>query len=474
MTINSDDLDRREALKLIAGGLGLAALGGTAACAPATSAASSSAASQLLRSAGPAPDRFLAAPPIDTVRIGFVGVGGQGTAHVENLLRIEGCVIKAVDDIVPEKVTRIQDLVEHAGFPRPTGYSRSPTDFVRMCEQEELDLVFHATPWEWHVPICLAAMRNGKHTATEVPAAYTVDDCWALVEHAEKYGKHCVMMENCNYGRMEMMVFNMVRQGVFGEILHAEGGYMHDLRSIKFSSEGEGLWRRAHAMKRNGNLYPTHGLGPVAHYMNINRGDRFAYMISMSSFHRGLEAYREDHVPAGDPKWKEAYRCGDYNTSIIKTARGRTIMLQHNVSTPRPYDRINLIQGTKGIFRDYPPRIFLDGQAGGHNWATLDKFKNEFESPLWKKEGETARKLGGHGGMDYLMCYRLVQCMREGLEPDIDVYDAAAWSVPGPLSEKSQANGSMPVKFPDFTRGLWNKERPILSVNNPSIESKTK
>src|SRR5438270_6530230 len=224
MTANSDDLDRRDAPNLTAGGLGLAALGGPAACAPATSAASSSALAQPQPHSGPAPERFVAAPAMDTVRIGFVGVGGQGTAHVHNLLRVEGCVIKAVDDIVPEKVTKIQDLVEQAGFPRPTGYSRGPTDFVRMCEQEELDLVFNATPWEWHVPICLAAMRNGKHAATEVPAAYTVDDCWALVEHAEKYGKHCVMMENCNYGRMEMMVFNMVRQGMFGEILHGEGG----------------------------------------------------------------------------------------------------------------------------------------------------------------------------------------------------------------------------------------------------------
>jgi len=325
MTANSDDLDRRDALKLIAGGLGLAALGGTAACAPATSTASSSALAQPRPSPGPAPERFLAAPPMDTVRIGFVGVGGQGTAHVHNLLRVEGCVIKAVDDIVPEKVTKTQDLVEQAGFPRPTGYSRGPTDFVRMCEQEELDLVFNATPWEWHVPICLAAMRNGKHTATEVPAAYTVDDCWALVEHAERYGKHCVMMENCNYGRMEMMVFNMVRQGVFGEILHAEGGYLHDLRSVKFSPEGEGLWRRAHAMKRNGNLYPTHGLGPVANCMDVNRGDRFATLVSMSSPSRGLELYAREHFADGSPQRQERYVLGDVNWSLIMTANGRTI-----------------------------------------------------------------------------------------------------------------------------------------------------
>ncbi len=203
----------------------------------------------------------------------------------------------------------------------------------------------------------------------------------------------------------------------------------------------------------------------MAQYMDINRGDRFDHIVSMSSTHLGLEAYRKDHVAADDPKWKESYKTGDYNTSIIKTAKGRTIMLQHNVTTPRPYDRINLIQGTKGIFRDYPPRIFIEGQAGGHAWTSLDKYKEQFESPLWKNQGEMARKLGGHGGMDYLMCYRLVQCMREGLEPDIDVYDAAAWSVPGPLSQVSVAKGSMPVKFPDFTRGLWQHNRRAVTPN---------
>src|SRR5438034_932068 len=338
----------------IAGGLGLAALGAeAAACAPTVRAASS----EPRRSAAPAPERFLAAAPMDTVRIGFVGVGGQGTAHVHNLLRVEGCVIKAVDDIVPEKVTKIQDLVEEAGFPRPTGYSRGPTDFARLCEQEDLDLVFNATPWEWHVPICLAAMRNGKHTATEVPAAYTVDDCWALVEHAEKYGKHCVMMENCNYGRMEMMVFNMVRQGVFGEVLHAEGGYLHDLRSVKFSPEGEGLWRRAHAMQRNGNLYPTHGLGPVAHCMDVNRGDRFGSLVSMSSPSRGLQLYAREHFPDGSPQRQEQYVLGDVNWSLIRTAYGRWIWVSHDTNFARPHIRGHVVDGTRWPFTSYPDPV---------------------------------------------------------------------------------------------------------------------
>jgi predicted dehydrogenase len=443
VTTSSDDLGRRDALKLIAGGLGFATLGARAE--PAVSAGA---------------EPFLAAPPIETVRIGFVGVGGQGTAHVENLLRIEGCVIKAVDDIVPEKVTRIQDLVERAGFPRPTGYSRGPTDFVRMCETEELDLVFNATPWEWHVPICLAAMRNGKHAATEVPAAYTVDDCWALVEGAEKYRKHCVMMENCNYDRMEMMVFNMVRQGLFGEILHAEGGYLHDLRSVKFSPEGEGLWRRAHSMKRNGNLYPTHGLGPVANCLDNNRGDRFASLVSMSGPSRGLQLYAQEHFPEGSPQRREQYVLGDVNMSLIKTANGRTVCVSHETNLPRPYSRVHVVQGTRGLFQGYPHRVYIEGRSKADEWEPAESYLAEFDHPLWKQMEEKSRG-AGHGGMDFLEDYRLIKCLREGVPTDMNVYDAAALSVVTPLSERSVANGGRPAEFPDFTRGHWKAWQPL-------------
>jgi hypothetical protein len=450
MTASSDDLGRRDALKLIAGGLGMTVLGDAAACAPPA----------VMRAAPSGVEPFRAAPPIATVRIGFVGVGGQGTAHVENLLRIEGCVIKAVDDIVPEKVTRIQDMVERAGFPRPTGYSRGPTDFVRMCETEELDLVFNATPWEWHVPICLAAMRNGKHAATEVPAAYTVDDCWALVEGAEKYGKHCVMMENCNYDRMEMMVFNMVRQGLFGEILHAEGGYLHDLRSVKFSSEGEGLWRRAHSMKRNGNLYPTHGLGPVANCLDNNRGDRFASLVSMSSPSRGLQLYAHEHFPEGSPQRREQYVLGDVNVSLIKTANGRTICVSHETNLPRPYSRVHVVQGTRGLFQGYPNRVYIEGRSKEDEWEPAEAYLREFDHPLWKQMEEKSRG-AGHGGMDFLEDYRLIKCLREGVPTDMNVYDAAALSVVTPLSEWSVANGGRPAEFPDFTRGRWKTSPPL-------------
>jgi len=393
----------------------------------------------------------------DVVRLGIVGVGLRGTSVLKEHLAIDKVQVTAVCDVVNDKCLRAAQLVEKAGQKRPAIYSDGERDFERLSAREDLDFIYIATPWEWHVPQVLAALKEGKHTGTEVPAAYTLEDCWKIVDASEAARRHCLIMENCCYDHSETMVLNMVRSGLLGDLVHGECAYNHDLREILFEDKDEGLWRRRHHTLRDSNLYPTHGLGPMAQYMEINRGDRFDHIVSMSSLHLGLEQYRKHHVAATDPKWKEIYKTGDYNTSIIKTARGRTILLQHNVSTPRPYDRINLVQGTKGIFRDYPPRIFIDGQEGGHNWTTLDKYKEQYESPLWKTQGETARKLGGHGGMDYLMCYRLIECMREGLEPDINVYDAASWSVPGPLSELSVAKGSIPIKFPEFTRGHWQR-----------------
>jgi len=472
-------MGRRDAVRLGAAGLGAAAVAGAAGCAgpgagaaggagqsPAGAAGSGN--SGAIRDADPgaalaavpagvaeaAPEALLAAPPIDEVRIGFVGVGGMGSMHVENLLRIEGCRIAAVCDIVPEKVTRIQDRVVEAGFPRPARYDRGERDFERMCAEEDLDLVFNATPWEWHVPICVAAMENGKHAATEVPAAYTLDDCWKLVEYAEEHRRHCVMMENVNYGRMEMMVFRMVREGLLGEVLHGEGGYLHDLREIKFSEEGEGLWRRAHSMERNGNLYPTHGLGPIANCMDIHRGDRFATLVSMSGPSRGLQAYARDHYPEGHPKRGETYVLGDVNVSLIRTANGRTIYLSHDTNLPRPYSRIHLVQGTKGIFQGYPDRVYVEGRSELHRWDEASEWLDECDHPLWQQMEERSRG-AGHGGMDFMEDYRLIKCLREGLPTDMNVYDAAALSAVTPLSEWSVANGSRPAEFPDFTRGRW-------------------
>ena len=401
------------------------------------------------------------ANPIDPVRVGFVGVGGMGTTHVRNYLNIDGVQIKAICDIVPEKVERAQKLVEAAGQPRPTGYSQGPTDFERLCETEDLDLVMNATPWEWHVPVCVSAMKNGKHTATEVPAAMSIEDCWALVETAEKYGRHCQMMENCCYDRIELMTLHMVRKGVLGEILHAEAGYLHDLRGIKFSNEGEGLWRRAWAQKMNGNLYPTHGLGPVAQCMNINRGDAFDFIVSLSSPGRGLHEYAIEKFGPDSPQAAEKYVLGDVNTSLIKTKLGKTIILIHDTNLPRPYSRINLVQGTKGIAHKYPDRVYIEGKAArAHQWDEFQKFAAEFEHPLW--QAIAARGEGrGHGGMDYIEDYRLIWSLRHGEPLDQDIYDAAAWSAIVGTSCKSTARNGKPIEIPDFTRGKWRTNPPL-------------
>ena len=397
--------------------------------------------------------------PMNVVRVGIIGVGARGSGMLREFLAVENVQITALCDIVKEKTVSAQKAVEKAGQKAPALYFKGERDFENLCKRDDIDFVYVATPWDWHVPQALSAMNNGKHVGLEVPAATTLKDCWTLVDTSEKTRRHCIMMENCCYGYNEMFVLNMVRAGLLGDLVHAEAAYIHDLRSLLFSNESEGLWRRFPHISHDGNLYPTHGLGPVANYLNINRGDRFDYLVSMSSLEKGLTAYRQGHIAASDPKWKEKYRCGDMNTSIIKTVNGRTVMLQHAVTTPRPYDRINLISGTKGIFRDYPPRLYIEGQEGGEKWTTLDRYKSEYEHKLWTNIGELARKRGGHGGMDFVMVYRLIQCMREGLAPDMDVYDAAAWTAPGPLSEMSVAQGSAPARFPDFTRGKWKQAR---------------
>lgn len=388
-------------------------------------------------------------------RLGFIGVGGRGTSLLEDLLA-SNAKVGAICDIVLDKAKHAQGLVEKAGQHAPELYTENEHAYEHLVARDDLDLVVVATPWQWHVPMAVAAMQKGKHVAVEVPAATTLDDCWRLVNTSEATRRHCIMLENCCYGYNETLVLRMVRAGQFGDLLYGEGAYLHDLREELFSNRGEGLWRRTVHTQRNGNLYPTHGLGPVANYMGINRGDRFDYLVSMSTPQRGLDIYREAHLEKGDPRWAEHYITGDMNTSLIKTAKGLTVTVKHDVSNPRPYDRINTVAGTKGIFVDYPPRIYFDGQKGKEEWATLDAYK-QYEHPLWRREGDAARKAGGHGGMDYIMLYRLLECMRSGLVPDMDVYDAASWSSVTPLSLASLQTGSGPEKFPDFTRDRWHE-----------------
>lgn len=407
----------------------------------------------------PPPPRI--APTLKKVRIGFVGVGGMGTAHVGNLLKIEGAELRAVCDIVEWKVERVQAMCAAAGRPEPEGYTRGETDFKRMCERDDLDLVYNATPWEWHVPICLEAMHTGKHAATEIPAAISLDECWQLVESSERNGRYCIMMENCNYDRIEMMILNMVKKGVLGELLHAECGYLHDLRAVKHDMLGEGVWRRAHSMKRNGDLYPTHGLGPVAQCMDINRGNQFDYLVSFATKSRGLHLYAVERFGPDSPQAKEQFVLGDVVTTVIRTKREETIVLQHDTNSPRPYSRDILVQGTKGIIRKYPsPLVYFEGRSAPHRWEEAGIYQKEFDHPVWVELEERSRG-AGHGGMDFIEDYRLIDALLNGREPDMDVYDAAALSAVSELSERSISSGGEPQPFPDFTRGMWKQSREL-------------
>jgi len=394
-------------------------------------------------------------------RVALIGTGGRGTNLLQNLLAADAQMV-GLCDLMKDKAEHAASLVVASGQKKPELYTDGPHDFEKMLSRQDIDLVVIATPWSWHAEMAIFGMKHGKDVALEVPGVTTIEDCWKIVKTSEETRKHCMMLENCCYGYNETLILRMVHAGKFGELLYGEGAYLHDLREELFSTAGEGLWRRAEHTKNDGNLYPTHGLGPVANYMGIQRGDRFGHIVSMSSPQRGLDVYRKEHLKADDPRMKEKYITGDMNTSMIKTANGLTITVKHAVSSPHPYDRINMIAGTKGVFEDYPPRIYLDGQNSDESWESIDKWK-EFQHPLWKTEGEIAKKLGGHGGMDYIMIYRLLQCVREGLPPDMDVYDAAAWSSVAPLSIASVAHGSAPMEFPDFTRGKW-QQRKVSAI----------
>ena len=399
---------------------------------------------------------------LDTIRIGFVGCGGMGRHHIKNLVTMPGVRITAVCDTIPDHAELAADIIQKAGHPTPKFYTGATDSYMALCAEEDLDLVYTATPWEYHTAVCVEAMVNGKHAATEVPAAVTIEECWQLVETAEKTGRHCFMAENCCYDEVEMMLLNIVRQNVLGELLHAECGYLHDLRREKFWKGGEALWRMEHTEKRNGDLYPTHGLGPMAQLFNINRGNRFTRLVSMGSQSRGLNLYAADKFGPDSEEALKVYALGDVITTLIQTQAGQTIQVTHDTSAPRPYSRAILVQGTKGISRKYPEAlIHIEGRSEGEMWEPLSDYEDEFEHPLWKQTKDSLKDVGGHGNMDYLVDYRFMHCLRTGMPADIDVYDAAAWSAVSALSEWSIANGSTPVEFPDFTRGKWQERKPL-------------
>ncbi len=416
--------------------------------------------------------------PKTSLRVGFVGIGNKGSQHVRNLLHIDGVEMLAVCDILTEPCVRTQRLCKQLGMREPVAYTGGEYEFRRMCDEQDLDLVYTATPWRWHAPVCLAALNSGKHAATEIPAAISLDDCWQLVETHEKTGKHVSMMENVNYCRTEMSVLRMVREGVLGELVHAEAGYMHDTRYLKIRDFGDGLWLGAHHAQRNGNLYPTHGLGPLAWYTNLGRGNRMEYLVSMSSKARGMNLFAKEHLPKDHPYRKRDYINGDVNSSLIKTANGETLIIKHDTDLPRPYSRINLVQGTRGIVRGFPEfLVSLENRDQNrhkhlpYQSRPMSEHYEQFDHPLWTEilsiaeqtpEAADGFKLADEiRSGDYLEDMRLVQAHLRGVAPDYDVYDAAAWSVVSALSEKSVANRSQAVDFPDFTRGKWKSRAPL-------------
>ena len=414
----------------------------------------------------------LVVPKMDKVRVAFIGVGARGSGHVSQLCLIDGVEVVAIcDNHLPSLERAVKNVVERHKRPTPLAFGKGPDDYKRMLERTDIDCVFIATPWHEHVRMAVDAMNSGKHAFVEVPAATSLEECWLLVETAERNQKNCMMMENVNYGREELLVLNMVQKGVFGELIHGEAAYIHDLRSQMHEIEhGTGSWRTYEYAKHNGNLYPTHGLGPVAHYMDINRGDAFDYMTSISSPSLMRNLYAKEAFPEGHERRSIKFVCGDINTSIIKTKRGRTIMVQWDEQLPRPYTRHNFIQGTKGAWGGFPDRLAIEGDGrSAESWIQGDDLKpwyEKYEHPLFKRMGEESKRNGGHGGMDFLMLWRIIYCLRNGIPLDQDVYDAAAWSVVTPLSKVSVANRGRSMDFPDFTRGEWKTRKPLDNASN--------
>jgi predicted dehydrogenase len=432
-----------------------------------------SAAAPPKRPAGAKGVHTLTTPRLEKVRVAVIGLN-RGLEHVRGTLLSDFGEVTVVCDLVQSRCARAVEVVKKMRGVEPAVICGDEQAWEAIAKRDDVDVVVIATPWEWHVPMAVAAMHTGKHAFIEVSAAVTLEECWKLVDVSERTQRHCVMLENCCYGESELLVLNMVREGVLGELTHGEAAYIHDLRGLLYDLGSEGGWRRNYHTQYDGNLYPTHGLGPVAQYMGINRGDRFKYIVSVSSPERGLSKWRDEKKPNGGKHAQEKYVAGDMNTSIIKTELGRTIMVQHDIVSPRPYSRINMVSGTGGTFAGYPDRLALDQPSlyglkasGSHDWLGGEDFqamRQKFKHPLLRRL-ETAAKGGGHGGMDAVMMVRHLECIHEGKTPDSTVYDAAAWSCILDLSSRSVASGSQPVEIPDFTRGQWKDLKPLEIVS---------
>lgn len=409
----------------------------------------------------------LVADRIDTVRVGFIGLGMRGIGAVERFLNIPGARIGALCDIRPEMVERAQMAIESAGLDRVPGYSGSEDAWKQLCEREDLDLIYICTDWKSHARMGIYAMEQGKHAAIEVPAAMTLEEIWALINTSEKTRKHCMQLENCVYDFFELTTLNMAQHGLFGEILNVEGAYIHNLE--EFWPYYWNNWRMDYNISHRGDVYATHGMGPACQLLNIHRGDRMTTLVSMDTKAVNGPAYVEKTTG----KAPEEFRNGDHTHTLIRTALGKTIHIQHNVMTPRPYSRMYQLTGTDGYASKYPveeyclrPEQVAAGEVPDHENLNAHGALPEdakaalmarYKHPIIAELEETARKVGGHGGMDYMMDYRLVYCLRNGLPLDMDVYDLAEWCSLAELSRISIENGSAPVEVPDFTRGGWDK-----------------
>ncbi len=419
-----------------------------------------------------------AAPKLDNVRAAFIGVGARGGYHLKFLAALPGTEVVAIsdlyEDLVKEKEQWVREVAPENRHTNIKLYWGAEDRWKTMLDEVKPDVVFIATNWHNHAPMAIEAMKKGAHAMVEVPMAVSLQEMWDIVDTSEQTRKHCMMMENVNYSRDELMFLNMCRQGVIGEILHGEAAYIHELRwQMEEQERGTGSWRTHHYAKRNGNLYPTHGLGPVAQYMNLGRGDdMFEHLVSYSTPALGRQDYAKKNYPA-DHKWNDLdFKGGDLNTSIIKTRLGRTVMVQWDETSPRPYSRLNLVQGTKGTLAGFPTRVALEGGVEGltkdhHRWVQgeqLEALYEKYDHPLYKRLNQAA-KGSGHGGMDGIMVYRIVECLQKGLPLDQNVYEGCLWSAVAPLSERSVAQGGYPQPFPDFTRGEWKSTKPLAIIS---------
>ena len=466
------DFDRREFLTGSGWMLGAALAGG---CAVGRAPGEARAAAPVGRSMA-----NFAAPPMERVRVGYIGLGERGTWACHRVSGIPGVETAALCDLRPEAVAQNKAWLNGQKKPGAMREYKGTDDVWRkLCEDPDVDVVYLCVPAPLHARMEIYAMECGKHVLVEVPAAQNLDDCWAIVETSEKTRRHCMMLENCVYGENELLAWNLCHQGLLGTLTHAEGGYIHLLTWRHEEDHFRNRFRKARRQDHDyGNTYPTHALGPICTYLDMNRGDRMERIVSLSSLAAAHAEFAAENYP--QDAWQNRHRwlTGDMNTSIIKTAKGRTIMMQFDTSTPRPYSRINLVQGTKGCFYDYPLRITFGPHAGGpnfkdpneawrgkgHEWfdeKRLAEVKREYMHPLYKAAGEVAKKVGGHGGMDFMMDLRWAYCLQNGLPLDMDVYDLASWSAIVPCSAESDRKGGLPVEIPDFTRGAWKTAKPV-------------